>query len=72
MDIYEILIYFRKFYLLLSSDVLIWGNICQFSDEGQKSVQLQKCRVIPVSSRLGLPGSGSKVGPYYGSCFSST
>lgn len=36
----------------------IWP-ICQFRDEGQESIQLCKCRVTPISSRLELPDSGS-------------
>lgn len=59
MGIYEILTYVGKVYILASSDVLVWGNTCQFSDEVQESVQLWKRRVIPVSSSPGLPGSGS-------------
>lgn len=53
------LMYFRKFYILACPDMLVWGNICQFSGEGQKSVQFQKRRVIPDSSNLELAGNGS-------------
>lgn len=59
MGIYEILIYVGKAYILASSDVFVWGNTCEFSDEVQESVQLRKRGVIPVSSSPGLLGSGS-------------
>lgn len=48
---------FWEFNISVSSDVLVCGNIWQLRDKEQKPVQLQKFRVIPSSSSLGLSGS---------------
>lgn len=48
---------FWEFNISVSSDVLVCGNIWQLGDKEQKPVQLQKFRVIPSSSSLGLSGS---------------